>query len=230
MKKIMFASFLLISCSAIAQKEFRLNGYANYIFDDRVNSYYNDNTYFDGKVKGGLQWGIGAEFMLSPFNAIELTYYNQSTKAVADYLGQSGLPVKGGEFDVSINYLMLNGVRHMQKPGSKFELSGGLGLGACFINTTNQLTKNEGNSTKFAWQLRGGGTIWASEKLGIKLNVQLQSAVQSVGGSFYIGTGGSGAGISSYSSLLQFGLGGGIAFKLGHPTPTTPPTEPKPTM
>ena len=108
-------------------------------------------------------------------------------------------------------------------------MAGGLGLGACFINTTNTLTKNEGNSTKFAWQLRGGGTIWASDKLGIKLNVQLQSAVQSVGGSFYIGTGGSGAGVSSYSSLLQFGLGGGVAFKLGGSS-TPPPAEPKPSM
>src|SRR6188474_2787252 len=131
MKKILFAALMLVSCSAIAQeKGFRINGYANYVFDDRVNSYYNDNTYFDGKIKGGFQWGLGAEFMLSPYNAIEITYYNQSTTAAADYLGQGGIPVKGGKFDVGVSYLMLNGVRHMQKPGSKFELAGGLGLGA----------------------------------------------------------------------------------------------------
>jgi hypothetical protein len=31
----------------------------------------------------------------------------------------------------------------------------------------------------------------------------------------YFGTGGAGAGLSSYSSMLQFGLGGGLVFKLG---------------
>jgi hypothetical protein len=116
---------------------------------------------------------------------------------------------------VNLNWLMLNGVREIRKPGSKFEAFGGLGLGACFINTENTNNGKTASSTKFAWQLRGGGNIWASEKLGIKLNVQLQSAVQSVGGSFYVGTGGSGAGVASYSSLLQFGLGGGIVYKLG---------------
>lgn len=227
MKKILFAILTLVSLSATAQKA-RLNGYANYIFDDQVDSYYSNSSYFDGKIKGGFQWGIGAEFMLSPFNAIELTYYMQSTTAEAAY--STGLGVKNGKFDVGVNYLMLNGVRHMQKPGSKFELSGGLGLGAAFINATNLENNVKQSSTKFAWQLRGGGTVWASEKIGIKLNVQLQSAVQSVGGSFYIGTGGGGAGVASYSSLLQFGLGGGIAFKLGAPTKTeakpatTPPS------
>jgi len=31
----------------------------------------------------------------------------------------------------------------------------------------------------------------------------------------YFGTGGAGAGVSSYSSMLQFGLGGGLCFALG---------------
>ena len=116
------------------------------------------------------------------------------------------------------------------KPGGKFEGSAGLGLGACIINTTNTKTNTDANATKFAWQFRGGGTFWASEKIGIKLNAQLQSAVQSVGGSFYIGTGGSGAGVSSYGSLLQFGLGGGLAFKLGGATGAKPATGARPSM
>jgi hypothetical protein len=216
MRKLIFAVLLLVSGSAMAQNGFRLNGYANYIFDDRVDSYYSNNTYFDGKIKGGFQWGLGAQFLLSPFNSIELTYYNHNTSGVADYRSQSsGNIERGVNFDVVLNWIMLNGVRHLQKPGGKFEAWGSGGLGVCIINTTNEKTGNNANATKFAWQFRGGGTFWASERVGIKLNAQLQSAVQSVGGGFYIGTGGSGVGVSSYSSLLQFGLGGGIAVKLG---------------
>jgi len=39
--------------------------------------------------------------------------------------------------------------------------------------------------------------------------------VQSVGDGFYFGTGGAGAGVSTYSSMLQFALRGGLTFKLG---------------
>jgi len=125
---------------------------------------------------------------------------------------------------VNLNWIMLNGVREFRKPGGKFEAFGGMGLGVALINTENRANGKTASSTNFAWQLRGGGNIWLSEKIAIKLNAQLQSAVQSVGGGFYIGTGGTGAGVSSYSSLLQFGLGGGLAFKLGQSSSTASTT------
>jgi hypothetical protein len=62
-----------------------------------------------------------------------------------------------------------------------------------------------------------------SEKVGIKLTAQLQSAVQSMGGGFFIGTGGVSAGVSSFSSLMQFGLGTGLVFKLGGTSPAPAP-------
>jgi hypothetical protein len=226
MKKLIFAILTMVSLSATAQN-IRLNGYANYVFDDQVDSYYgNGSTYFDGKIKGGFQWGVGAEFMVSPFNGIELTYYRQGTSANAAYASTQGSDLNG-RFDVNLNWIMLNGARHMRKPGGKFEAFGSGGLGVCIINTTNQKNGNDGSATKFAWQLRGGGTVWASEKLGVRLNLQLQSAVQSVGGGFYIGTGGTGAGLSSYSSLLQFGLGGGLVFKLGGAPAAKPAATPR---
>jgi hypothetical protein len=226
MKKIAVIVLTFISLNAAAQN-IRLNGYANYVFDDRVDSYYGTgNTYFDGKVKGGFQWGAGMEFMVGPFNGVELTYYRQGTTAEAAYASSSGTDLNG-RFDVNLNWIMLNGVRHLQKPGSKVEGWASGGLGVCIINTTNTKTNNDANATKFAWQFRAGGTIWATDKVGIKLNAQLQSAVQSIGGGFYIGTGGAGAGLSSYSSLLQFGLGGGIAIKLGSGAAARPAATPR---
>jgi hypothetical protein len=40
------------------------------------------------------------------------------------------------------------------------------------------------------------------------------SAVQYVSGGLYFGTGGAGTGISSLSSMFQFGLDGGLVFKV----------------
>jgi hypothetical protein len=47
------------------------------------------------------------------------------------------------------------------------------------------------------------------------LQAQLQSAVQAFGGGLFVGTGGVGAGVNSYSTIMQFGLGGGLVFKFG---------------
>jgi len=41
------------------------------------------------------------------------------------------------------------------------------------------------------------------------------SIAQGAGGGLYFGTGGVGAGVSTYSSMYQFQLGGGLTFKLG---------------
>ena len=87
-----------------------------------------------------------------------------------------------------------------------------MGLGVALINSKDPADNRSKSSTNFAWQLRGGAIIWATEKVGVKLQAQLQSAVQSVGGGVYFGTGGAGAGVSTFSTLLQFGLGGGLVF------------------
>jgi hypothetical protein len=48
-----------------------------YVFDDKFDSYYSSSDYYNGKFKGGLQWGVGLEYMPTPMNGIELLYLNQ---------------------------------------------------------------------------------------------------------------------------------------------------------
>lgn len=110
---------------------------------------------------------------------------------------------------------MLNGTRYFRKPGGKVEGFAGMGLGVGIFNANDPADGRTQNLTKFSWQIRGGAIIWASENIGIKLQAQLQSAVQYIGGGLYLGTGGAGAGVGSYSSIYQFGLGGGLVFKMG---------------
>jgi len=213
------ASILLLCCfiPAMSQKTTRLNGYAVYVFDDKFDSYYSGTDYYEGKIKGGLQWGVGLEFMPTPMNGIELIYLNQQTTAPTNYYLNG---VKFTNFDVGLNWAMLGFNRYMRKPGSKVEGFGGAMLGAAFINAENPSNGNDNSATKFAWGLKFGANIWASEKVAIKLQGQLMSAVQSAGGGLYFGTGGAGAGVSTYSSMYQFGLGGGIVFSLGGATKT----------
>ena len=221
MKKILLAILIFSAVGAGAQN-LRLNAYASYAFDDKVDSYYSNTSYFEGKIKGGLIWGGGLEYMVHPQYGIELSYLTMSTTApMTYYSNQPPAGVKNNTFDLNIGYLLLGGMRY-QPLNPNVEVFGGMQLGAAFIKATRPPNSIVGeasdNATKFAWGLRGGVNIFPggdSSRLGIKLQLGLLSAVQGAGGGLYFGTGGAGAGVSTYSTMLQFTTGGGLVFKLG---------------
>lgn len=219
MKKTLIACAMLMAIGASAQN-MRLNAYASYAFDDAVDSYYSNTSYFEGKIKGGLIWGAGLEYLVNPNYGIELSYLRMDTKAPATYYSnQPPAGVKSAEFDLAINYLLLGGMRYA-KINPSVEGFGGMQLGVAFINATRPSTavigETSADATKFSWGLRGGVNIFPNAgNVGLKMQVGLLSAVQGAGGGLYFGTGGAGAGVSTYSSMLQFTLGGGLVFKFG---------------
>jgi len=218
MKKLLTVVVMSCSLATMAQQKpgFRLNVYTNYVFDDRVDSYYSNSSYYEGKIKGGFQWGVGAEFMLRPTQGIEISYLRQDTKAPTTYYDNSGFgnSVKNTEFDLAVNYIMIGSTRYFPvSPKVEPYFGGQLGVG--IVDVSNPARGSEANATEFAWGIKGGANFWVSEKVGIKFLAGLNSITQAVGGGVYFGTGGVGAGLSSYSSLLQFSLGGGLVFKFG---------------
>lgn len=216
MKKIIL-SIIISSCVLLTAKaqEKRLNLYGGYVFDDNIDTYYDYYNYVNGKIKGGFQYGAGIEFMVKPDYGIELLWEGQSTTAPVKYYATGYLFEKSAVVDLSLNYALLAGTRYAQNPGGKLEGYGSFMLGALFASATNPENNVSNSATKFAWGLRLGGNIWATDKIGFKVQGQLLSAVQSVGGSLYFGTGGAGAGVSTYSTMLQFSVSGGLVFRLG---------------
>jgi len=213
MKKFLFALIVLIIGGSAAQAQgFRLNGYALYTFDDRVESFQSNTQYFEGKINGGLTWGVGAEYLVRPDLGIEVSYYRMDTKAPTTFFNNG---VKSANLDVALNWIMLGGVGYLKLKNPKVEPYGGLMLGVGIIDVKNPDNGRTQGSTEFAWGFKGGINIWATDRVGIKLQTNLMSMVQAVGGGLFFGTGGASVGVSTYSSLLQFSLGGGLAFKLG---------------
>ena len=215
MKKKLFGFALLVFVLSATQAQgIRLNAYGNYVFDDKIDSYYSTTNYFSGTIKGGFLWGAGLEFRLKEYYGLELMYLRLDTDVPVNYLknGDQRTTLK-----VGINYIMANGVRSIPTHNPKFEPYGGLGLGMAIIDAENPDNNNNSNSaTKFAWNVRFGANIWTSGRVGIKLQTMLISVPQGAGGGLYFGTGGVGAGVTTYSSIYQFVLGGGLVFKLGH--------------
>ncbi|HTS44500.1 MAG TPA: outer membrane beta-barrel protein [Puia sp.] len=215
MKKYFFALAALV-CLAYSghSQNVRLNVYGNYVFNDHISSYYSSTSYFDGTVNGGFLWGGGLEFMLKQYYSAELAYLRLDTHVPINYYDYNAGRAKTANLDANLNYILLHLGRSVHV-NDKVEPYGGIGLGVCIIDAKNPTQNTSGSVTKFAWDLRAGVNIWATESVGLKLQVQLLSAVQGAGGGLYFGTGGAGAGISTYSTMLQFAIGGGLTFRFG---------------
>ncbi|MGL6266595.1 MAG: hypothetical protein ACRC2O_01675, partial [Chitinophagaceae bacterium] len=128
MKKLLYTTIILLSASALSAQGLRLNGYALYTFDDRVSSFQSNTQRFDGKIRGGLTWGVGAEFMVRPDMGVELSYYRMDTEAPINYVNVNPVP-KFATFNVDLNWIMLGGVKYF-KVNPRIEPYAGFMLGA----------------------------------------------------------------------------------------------------
>jgi hypothetical protein len=189
----------------------RLNGYATYAFDDNhVDSYYSETSYFSGAVKGGFEYGGGLEILPFPAVGAEFLYLRLDSKAPMEYYDNGA---QNSELKLAQNFIMLSINKYLEV-NPKVEPYAGMQLGMDVINVENPRNNKTASATKFAWGIKAGLNIWASEKVGIKMQASLLSAVQAIGGGVFFGTGGASAGVSGFSSYYQFNLGGGLVFKL----------------
>ena len=207
-----FLSLAIVLCflSTAQAQGLRLNGYTNYVFDHSVDEFFNPNSFYSAKIDGGFQWGAGFEYIAEEDYGIELSYLRQDTNIPVVYW-------RAGEqnrvLDVSINYIMLGGNRYFAQ-SDRFEGYGGLMLGMVIYDNKEPLSGEPDSATKFGVGAKLGGNVWMTDQVGLKLQAQFLSTVQGFGGGFYLGTGGVGAGVSTYSNIFQFVLGGGLVFKL----------------
>ena len=225
MKRISLLTLLITSFAAAGHSQkVRLNLYGNYVFDDKVDNSlsYNTEGFYSGTLKGGFLWGAGIEYRFHDYYGLELVYNRLDTHAPVEYWDYNAAVdhLKNTDLDVAVNYIMVAGMRSM-KANEKVEPYGGFMLGMAIIDSKNPENDYSSSATKFAWGARLGTNIWASDRVGIKLQAQFISIPQGAGGTLYFGTGGAGAGISTYSTVLQFVLGGGLTFNLGGHTKST---------
>ncbi len=202
-----------MSSSAFAQ--WRLNAYGGYGFDDDVEYVTDNGKYFNGTLKGTGFYGGGFEYVLQNNYGIELLYMREDTDVPINYSYGANDSARSTSPGVGINFIMLAGNGYTKIPNSPIEPFGSVMIGLAIFNNKNPLPGAETSATNFGYGFRAGLNIWASNTVGIKVMGQLMSAAQAFGGGFYLGTGGVSAGVNPESSMLQFGVGGGLTFKLG---------------
>lgn len=199
---IILLSLSVIVLSARAQS-LTLLTFESYTFPDKF-----DTSYGYGKIEDGFQWGVGLEYGVGDYNAVELIYQQLSTNGFISYY-YGGLD-REARTSITLSYIMLGGTRYhpISETVSGF---GTLDLGMVIASPDDEFD----SASKFAWGIRGGVRIMPpGGRISFRLHAQLFSAVQAFGGGFYFGTGGGGAGVSTYSTVYQFNLGGSLNIKL----------------
>jgi Outer membrane protein beta-barrel domain len=200
MKKFFLVVVSLIVFNLASQSQgFSIYGLGGYTFDDEVSL-----DGWPGKVVGGFSWMAGAEFMRNKYQGFELYYSRQATTGYVNYLNRKY------EADIGVNYIMAGGIGSIPTK-SIFTPYGGISLGYGWVY--NQEIEDDRGG--FAWGLKGGVKAQLGERVNLRVLAHLHSITQAFGGGFYFGTGGTGAGVSTYSTMYQFGFSGGLGVNLG---------------
>lgn len=212
--KLIAALILIGSASAYAQPKAYLNGNIGYTFDESFYGYYGE-----WKYKANMHYGGSAEFVLAGASTrynertIELTYQGMNSDLVPYFNSGSNKPANA---QMTVSYITLGGNNYFGK-SRKIMGYGGLALGVGIFNGTATVNNQsqDASSTKFAMNFKFGGRFMFTDNIGLKLYTQLNTVVGGVGGGFYFGTGGASTGVSTYTSMTQFGLGGGLTVGFG---------------
>ncbi|MCH4822943.1 hypothetical protein ML462_07125 [Gramella lutea] len=215
MKKLLgFVIFVFLTSYTIRAQGINISIQGGYVFDDSFDSYFDFNEFYEGKIEGGLQWGVGLEYMFRPDYGLEITYLRQDTDGPTSYFRRNDSSIRYTNFDLGINYIMLGGNRYFNFSNNSLVGFAGLMAGIVAVSAENPENGMSGDATKFSWGAKLGVIYWFSDIIGFKIQTDLKSAVQAMGGGLYFGTGGADVGLTSYSTIYQFGIAGGIVFKI----------------
>jgi hypothetical protein len=202
MKSILLTAVLCAAMFSVKAQSITLLTFESFTFADKFQTEYGY-----GQIGDAFQWGAGLEFEIQPGQAVELIY--QRMDAESYYDGSFSSTNRG---NIGINYVLLGftGYQPMNDVVSAF---GTFDMGVGFTSNVDESLASS-NVSKFALGGRLGVRIAPNDKFSIRLHAQLLSPVQWFGGGFYFGTGGSGAGVSTGSTIYQFNLGGSVNYRL----------------
>src|SRR3954471_18911548 len=99
MRRYTLLLFVNVVAMAASAQETRIHLYGNYVFDDKVESYYSSTNYFNGTIIGGAMWGGGLEFKVHDEYGLEFQYLRQDTKASVHYYDVASVGDRDGDVD-----------------------------------------------------------------------------------------------------------------------------------
>jgi hypothetical protein len=200
MKSYTLALLLLATGNFVEAQKIWLTPFAGYTFRENI-------TFSSGssaEIADGAHYGFLLEYMVKPKVGIELAYQRQDTKATS----QNFISIEPTK--LAIQYTTIGFLRHHYFT-ERINGYAGLNLG---IATSSNKDLNT-NYSRLAAGFRLGCILKPSRKISLRIQGQVLSVVQGFNAGLYAGTGGAGAGVSTYSTIFQWGLAVGIGIGIG---------------
>ncbi len=211
-KKYLLVILLLICAQTQAQKV-NLSFVGGYMVGDKFDSFYEDDSYYFSKVSDGLQVGAGIEYVMPTNYSIDFNYFFQSTTAPTTFSIDSLREFD--YFDLTLHNVVFGFNKHLASDNGLYDVYGGITTGILFAAISEDVSSYDGSSVNFTWGAKAGCNLFLSPVVGLKLQTQLITAVQAMGGELYFDEAGKLPGLKTKSNLYQFSVLGGIVFKLG---------------
>lgn len=201
MRKFFLLSTLLLLTSMLSMAQsIQFTPFAGYTFADKFNIGGGTARIGDGFAYGGI-----LSLFAGKYNALDLTYSRQGATGSA-YSTYQNINVSG---PVNVNYIFAGGTRHIPISDEAMFFTG-LNLGVGFLSSDGFKSV-----TKFAAGMNGGIKYFLNDRIGLRLQANLNFPVTDLGASFWWDpSSGTSVGVTSYVPVLQFGFTGGLIFKL----------------
>lgn len=212
MKKLFLVLALMVGITAVAKSQVKVQlfPFAGYTFQDKFYLYEGD-----GKISDGMTYGGSLTAILGMFNAVELTYSRQDVECSGTYYyydSRGRYTSVSDQTAAAMNYVFIGGSRLFPIPNNdKLNMFTGLDLGVGWLVPSED---QYSTVTKFSMGIKGGMKYMFSDKIGIRLQANLNFPVTNLGAGVMFGSGGASAGVTGYVPILQFGFNGGLLINL----------------
>jgi hypothetical protein len=192
---------IAMTFSAAAQS-LEIFGFSGYTFGDKVNISGGKAKIHDGHTYGGA-----IAFNFNDAYAIEILYSRQDNKVTA-FSSSLNLDV---DEPVSTTYI-LAGSNRLIPLSEQAMLFSGAKLGAVTFRSKEGAFDD---ITEFAAGISGGIKFAFTQNIGLRLQANLNFPITNVGASLWWNSGGgTSAGVSTYTPIVQFGFTGGLVYRL----------------
>jgi len=174
--------------------------------------------FYEGELDIRDNAGYGLKIGFSPLehSVLEFSYIGNITTSEWEPYRSFGPNFRGKEIDLSINYFTIGLQQERMLTSEKVYGFGGLGLGMSYISP---LESGIDDLYSMAVTIDLGIKVFLTDRIGIRIQADLQTPIYFAGIGFYagIGTGGTSSGLSlnSGSYFVQGGFSAGIIFRLG---------------
>ncbi len=204
-KTLFFLSLLATLPFFVFAQTVEIAPFGGYVFGGTLHGDYGD-VYINDNAQYGGMISIGVSRVVD----LDLIYNRSDTKADVTYFNYGGYVKPSLEIPLSINYIQIGFTKNFRVNPTVSPFLG-FNLGACGFVPKEDYS----DAWFFSLGFNAGAKIYFGKRVGLRLQAQGYMPVQSAGFAMFVGTGGSSAGVSVYSTLFQFGFTGGLIFRLG---------------